>query len=91
MIEYTDGTFGDIETQESILDKLQDEMLQACVRSVHFGSVAELDAIKTESSLKEQMAHLSDRLAELEVTKLPSRIHKPSLNEVEFFTKKAEQ
>ena len=84
MIECKNDHIDPIMPTESILDRLEDKFLQACVKSVHFAKTAELDAIKWEAEACGLITDLSDRLKCLRDTE-----HKLSID-ADYFTKKAE-
>jgi hypothetical protein len=69
MIEYKDDRFGAIARAEDILDMLQKMPSLDDIRSVHFGTVDELAAIRnginTPTSLHERLAELEKEMNSL--------------------------
>lgn len=65
-IEYRDGTFSDNMPSQEALEKFEKEMTTGRVRSLHIGSERELDAIKEEKNLKQDIGELKTRLEALE-------------------------
>jgi len=71
MIEYTNGTFSEIFSIEEFKSKflnILDESLDD-IRSLHFGTIQELEDKKSEIKLKERVSKIEKAIEELNYSK----------------------
>lgn len=82
--QYKDGSFG--ETKE--LSEAMKEFLEAAevgqARALYAGTPEEIEVIKTEASLEDQIKDINNRLKDIESEN--SVIEKPTLNQIQKIT-----
>ena len=73
MIEYRDGSFGNIVPSQDIIDALKNEIVPLGeIRAVHFGTVPELNEIAQNKA--QGIEELRQRMAEVERQLKPGAI-----------------
>ena len=80
--QYRDGTFGQTLPMKEAMEKFQEGLESGTAKAFHVGTPKEIEKVKTEAAISDQVKELQSRIGDLEAEN--SRlIYTPSFDEIE--------